>query len=117
MESALIAAVLAVTAAAASTPYVTEIEQWRAKREERLKADGGWLTVTGLFWLKDGPNTFGSDKSSAIVLPASAPPQAGVIEFAGGKAILRPQPGVEILAGGKPAAAGMELKADTAEGG
>jgi len=115
----LVAATLAFAAlAAADASYVSEIEKWRSAREERLKADGGWLTVTGLFWLKDGANTFGSDKANAIVLPASVPPKAGVIEFApGGKAVLRPQAGVEILSGGKPAAAGMELKADTAEGG
>ena len=114
----LLTATLALAAmAAADASYVAEIEKWRTTREQRLKADGGWLTVTGLFWLKDGPNTFGSDKAGDIVLPASVAPKAGVIEFApGGSAILRTQPGVEILSGGKPAAAGMTLKADTAEG-
>lgn len=76
MERGVAAAVLAFLAAA-NTPYVAEVEQWRAKREERLKADGGWLTVTGLFWLKDGANTFGSAPGNTIVLPASAPPARG----------------------------------------
>jgi uncharacterized protein len=35
-----------------------EIEQWRAKRLANLKSDTGWLTLAGLFWLKDGKNTF-----------------------------------------------------------
>ena len=114
----LMAATLALAAVAADASYVSEIEKWRTTREERLKADGGWLSVAGLFWLKDGANTFGSDKANDIVLPASVAPKAGVIEFApGGKAVLRPQPGVEILTGGKPAAAEMPLLADTAEGG
>ena len=81
-------------AAAATSPYVAEVEQWRAKREERLKADGGWLTVSGLFWLKDGANTFGSAPGNDIVLPASAPARAGVIDFSGGKATVRVEPGV-----------------------
>ena len=115
MQSALVAAVLAA-AAAASTPYVAEIEQWRAKREERLKADGGWLTVTGLFWLKDGANTLGSAPGSTIVLPASAPAKTAVIEFAKGKASIRVEPGVAVTSGGKPVTA-MELRADTASGG
>lgn len=102
--------------AAANAPYVAEVEQWRAKREERLKADGGWLTVTGLFWLKDGANTFGSAPGNTIVLPAGAPPRAGVIDFSGGKASLRVEPGVRILSGDKPVTA-MELRADTASGG
>jgi uncharacterized protein len=109
------AAVLAVVAAA-NSPYVAEVEQWRAKREERLKADGGWLTVSGLFWLKDGANTFGSARGNDIVLPASAPPRAGVFDFSGGKAAVRVEPGVRILSGDKPVTA-MELRADTVAGG
>jgi uncharacterized protein len=109
------AVVLALVLAAAS-PYVAEVEQWRAKREERLKADGGWLTVTGLYWLKDGANTFGSAPGNTIVLPASAPARAGVIDFSGGKAAVRVEPGVRILSGNKPVTT-MELRADTASGG
>ncbi len=43
---------------------------WREQRVAALKADGGWLTVAGLFWLHDGPNTFGTDAANDIVLPA-----------------------------------------------
>ena len=115
MECALAAAVLAV-AAATTSPYVAEVEQWRAKREERLKADGGWLTVTGLFWLKDGANTLGSAPGSTIVLPTSAPAKVGSIDFTGGKATLRVEPGVPLTSGDKPVTT-MALRADTAEGG
>ena len=111
----VLAVVLAFVAAATS-PYVAEVEQWRAKREERLKADGGWLTVSGLSWLKDGPNTFGSAPGNDMVLPSSAPPRAGVIDFLGGKATVRVEPGVRIVSGDKPVTA-MELRADTASGG
>src|SRR5688572_14500734 len=115
MERALAAAVLAV-AAAATSPYVAEIEQWRAKREERLKADGGWLTVTGLFWLKDGPNTLGSGPGNDIKLPGSAPAKMAVIDFAGGKATVRVEPDVVVTMGGKPVTT-TALRADTADGG
>jgi uncharacterized protein (DUF1684 family) len=114
VETLVAAAVLA--AAAASSPYVAEVEQWRAKREERLKADGGWLTVTGLFWLKDGVSTLGSAPGSDIVLPASAPARLGVIDFSGGKATVRVEPGVRVLSGDKPVTA-MALRADTAADG
>ena len=115
MQRELAAAMLAV-AAAAGSPYVAEIEQWRAKREQRLTADGGWLTVTGLFWLKDGPNTLGSAPGNDIVLPASAPARMAVIDFTGGKAAVRVEPGVAVLSGGKPVTA-MDLRADSAGGG
>ena len=109
-------AVVLALVAAATSPYVAEVEQWRAKREQRLKADGGWLTVSGLFWLKDGPNTFGSAPGNDMVLPSSAPPRAGVIDFLAGKATVRVEPGVRIVSGDKPVTA-MDLRADTAAGG
>ena len=89
--------------ATAETPYQSSIEQWRRHREASLKADGGWLTVAGLFWLKDGVNTVGTDPSCDIVLPRG-PAKAGVFEFHNGKTTFRPASG--------PA---MELKSD-AEG-
>ena len=70
---------LALATALTSGSYVSEVEAWRQKREERLKADGGWLSVEGLFWLEQGETSFGSDKGNGIVLPASVPPRAGVV--------------------------------------
>src|SRR5262245_36341736 len=61
-------------AATAATPAdeTAAIEQWRAKRLASLKSDKGWLTLAGLFWLKDGENTFGSSQSSSLKLDNSA---------------------------------------------
>ncbi len=93
--------------------YRHQIEQWRVKREERLKADGGWLTVAGLFWLHDGDNTIGSDPTSDIVLPeGAAPDRTGVISFHDGKATLVLQPGTGATSEGKPVDH-LELKPDT----
>jgi len=66
--------------------YRAQIEHWRQQREAALKADWGWLTVSGLFWLKDGANTIGSDAASDIVLPESAPARLGTLEIASGQA-------------------------------
>jgi uncharacterized protein len=54
---------------AGDTSYRGTIDQWRAQREAELKADGGWLTVSGLFWLKEGINRAGTKGTSDIVLP------------------------------------------------
>ena len=55
-----------------------EIEQWRKQRDTRLRGDQGWLTLCGLFWLKEGENKMGSDSSNAVVFPAGkAPAYAG----------------------------------------
>jgi uncharacterized protein (DUF1684 family) len=38
--------------------YRAEIEAWRRNREAELKAEGSWLALTGLVWLRDGvPHT------------------------------------------------------------
>jgi len=71
-------------ALAAVAGYQAEIAEWRKQREDRLKAEGGWLSLAGLFWLHDGANRFGTDAGNEIVLPAG-PAQAGAFELRGGK--------------------------------
>ncbi len=62
--------------------YRAEIEAWRAERLARLTAADGWLTLTGLFWLRPGANRFGSDPGNEVVLPAGrAPAVAGTLEL------------------------------------
>jgi uncharacterized protein len=72
----------------AAATYQAEIAAWRHQREARLRAAGGWLTVTGLFWLQEGRNTFGTDPKSDIVLPAG-PPQAGIFDLLNGKVVAK----------------------------
>jgi hypothetical protein len=49
--------------------YAAEVEEWRNGRLERLTAADGWLTLTGLFWLEEGENTFGSAEDNPVVIP------------------------------------------------
>src|SRR5215472_1260633 len=44
------------------------IDAWRAQRVAELTSDDGWLTLTGLFWLKDGDNSFGRGAGNTLVL-------------------------------------------------
>jgi len=74
----------AMLAATIDAPYRAQVEQWRQQREASLKADGGWLTVTGLFWLKDGDNTVGSDPSNDILLPDGSPARLGNLKLQSG---------------------------------
>src|SRR3954470_7798444 len=69
----------AFTAWAADTGYRDSLAKWRSERESALKADGGWLTVTGLIWLKEGANRV-----------STAP---GVFELRNGKTMYRPDSG------------------------
>ena len=52
-----------------SAAYAGEIEQYRIARLVELKSDSGYLSLIGLFWLKEGENKFGSDPANEIVLP------------------------------------------------
>ena len=73
--------VIAMSLSAASN-YPSEIAQWRENREAALKADGGWLSVAGLFWLHEGSNTVGKAESNDLVLP-DGPEKAGAFELHG----------------------------------
>jgi uncharacterized protein (DUF1684 family) len=101
---AVVLAVLFFVAILSATAisYRESVENWRKNYEAKLISDTGWLTVSGLFWLHDGQNRFGSDPLNDIVLPASAPPVAGVFEFHEGKTTLRLENGVRGTITGKP---------------
>ncbi|HWW33011.1 MAG TPA: DUF1684 domain-containing protein [Steroidobacteraceae bacterium] len=48
------------------------IARWRSERVESLTSDSGWLTLAGLFWLKEGDNTFGRAAGNSLVLDNAA---------------------------------------------
>jgi uncharacterized protein len=58
--------------------YPQSIEQWRAKRVDRLTAPDGWLSLIGLEWLQDGANKVGSAADNDVVLQAG-PAHLGVV--------------------------------------
>jgi uncharacterized protein len=87
---------------AASSTFDEEIAQWRRERLDKLKSDGGWLSLAGLVWLHEGANTFGKDEKNDIVV-ADGPAHAGVFELKDGK--------VTAKVNGKA----QEIKADSAD--
>jgi uncharacterized protein (DUF1684 family) len=63
---------------------------WWAARDERLRDPDGWLTLVGLYWLKEGENTFGAGQSNDIVLRGrDVPAQAGSLWLADGEVRLQ----------------------------
>jgi hypothetical protein len=80
----------------AQKEYVGQIEKWRADHEAELKSENGWLTVAGLFWLKDGANTVGAGSGFDIELTENfRQGKFGTIDFQNGKAVLKVEPGVD----------------------
>jgi uncharacterized protein len=89
----------------AGTPepsYRDEILTYRAQREAELKSDDGWLTVTGLLWLKPGANVAGSAAGSEVRLPAKAPARIGVFELKDGKVTFTADASAHVSSRGRP---------------
>ena len=63
--------------------YQARVEAWRVDRQVGLVADDGWLTLSGLFFLEEGKNSFGSSAENDIVLP-SGPGRAGIVTLRNG---------------------------------
>lgn len=96
----------------AQNAAIPELQKWRVEREAKLKADDGWLTVAGLFWLKEGVNTVGTATDNAFVLPpGSAPAHIGAFELREGKTVFRAAEGVTVTVSGQPVRE-LEVKSD-----
>lgn len=91
-------------AAVAKDPsYVEAVTTWRAEREQSLKADSSWLTVAGLYWLREGENWVGASGTNDFVLPeGSAPDVVGVFEFEDRTATFKAAPGVTVTQNDTP---------------
>jgi uncharacterized protein (DUF1684 family) len=110
----LMSAVFVVGAAKSEAPdpaYVQSFEKWKADQTADLKKN--WLSLAGLFWLKPGANSFGSDPSSQIVFP-KGPAHAGEFELNGKEVSLKLQPEAHAAIDGK-AVTTARLAPDTSE--
>lgn len=80
-----------------SKEYIQEINQWHAQRVARLKQPTGWLNLTGLFWLKEGENTFGSESSNDLVFPANMPGNIGSFILSDSVVTLKVNDDIDVL--------------------
>jgi len=76
--------------------YVKSIEEWQTQRLERLKSKNGWLSLSGLFWLEEGENSFGSDPENDLIFPEKADAVCGTLVLNNGSVTLRVVEGVGI---------------------
>ena len=99
-------ATAAATALAQAPPvldqdYRQSFEKWKGDLVEDRRQN--WLTLVGLFWLKPGENTFGSDPSNELVLPAgTAPGKAGTFDLQGKNVSISFRDGVAGKVAGTP---------------
>lgn len=85
------------------TDYERSILAWRLEKEESLRAEEGWLSLSGLFWLSQGEHAVGSRPDCPIRLPeGAAPPLAGAFLVRDAEVLFRAAPGVTATKGGRP---------------
>jgi uncharacterized protein (DUF1684 family) len=114
----LLGAALLATSCARPAPkidpatYAKEIEQYRAERLAELKSKSGYLSLIGLFWLKEGENKFGSDPTNEIALPKEKVGRvAGVFVLKNGVVRLEAPANSNITVADKPVTS-LELESD-----
>jgi len=105
-------------APAADTDWKKEDQAWRARAEQSLRKDNGWLTLAGRYVMKPGVNTFGTGAGNDIVFPPGLGPQRmGTIDVppagAAGKVTVKLAPGLEMTQEGIPMS---DKVMDTSEG-
>jgi uncharacterized protein (DUF1684 family) len=68
--------------------YVSSIKSWQEKRIIGLKRN--WLSLAGLYELKEGKNTFGAHKSNDFVFPnPKTPDYIGTFNLKNGKVVVK----------------------------
>jgi hypothetical protein len=98
-------------ASAPDAAYQKSFDQWEKDLVQDRKEN--WLTLAGLFWLKPGDNTFGSDPASAVVFP-KGPAHAGVLTLQGQQVTVKFSADADATIAGKPAQE-AKLEPDTAD--
>lgn len=69
--------------------YRKSVEDWRARAEQGLRRDNGWLTLAGRYVMKPGENLFGTGPRNDIVFPEGlGPVHMGVLNVEPGKVVL-----------------------------
>jgi len=77
--------------------YTKKIDDWHKGRIGRLRSGTGWLSLAGLFWLKEGENTFGSGKENDIVFPEKAADHLGSFFLQDGVVSIKVKEGATVL--------------------
>lgn len=95
--------------------YVKEIEEWQQRRLKNLTKPDGWLSLIGLFWLKEGENRFGSSSANPVRFPAEkAPAVMGSFTLQNDRVTVSILNNLPVLHEGKPVQS-MEMQNDLSE--
>ncbi len=65
------------------------LKQWQINRIQAITGPDGWMSLAGLYWLKEGENAFGSSSANQVVFPENAPSNIGTFELKDGRVRMR----------------------------
>jgi uncharacterized protein (DUF1684 family) len=92
------------------------LNDWRAKHAAEMDAPDGWLSLTGLNWLKEGDNSVGADAANQIRVAGGAAAHLGVLHLEAGAVHLLPPAGgfpAGFLVDQQPPQANGEVRIDS----
>ena len=77
-----------------------DVESWRGWRHDQLARPDGWLSLVGLYWLKEGDNDFGSAADNALVYDRDdVPQQLGTFRVETSRVTFLAAEGIEVTVG------------------
>jgi len=79
--------------------YVQSYEKWKTELVDDLKQN--WVPLAGLYWLKPGSNSFGTDPANAVVFP-KGPTHAGEFDLEGKDVTIKLLADAHATVAGKP---------------
>ncbi len=77
-----VAAMALVTASPQQVAVEKGVEAWRKDRLQRLQSPTGWLTLSGLHWLREGSQRAGSGPGMDITMATGLPAEVGTFTLA-----------------------------------
>jgi uncharacterized protein len=109
----LIVCVVWTSWASASDKAFLEDMKYRKDRIAWMRSERSPLALAGLFWLKPGKNSFGTDQGNDFVLPAgSAPGRVGYLELKNNAVGIDVAIGTMVKLNGRSISRWTELKSD-----
>ena len=79
-----------------SPEYANHINAWQEERAAKLMEKDSWLSLAGLYWLREGEQTFGADSSNQIVFPPKAPSLIGSFHWQSDSVVMKINEEVEV---------------------
>jgi uncharacterized protein len=113
--SVAIVCVVWASLASASDKAFLEDTRYRKDRIAWMRSERSPLALAGLFWLKAGKNSFGTDQSNDFVLPSgSAPGRVGYFDLKGNTVSVNLENRISVRLNGESIGRRTELKSDAA---